>query len=250
MNGPRFKNILERFDLQTDLWWLAIMATGLLGSVLAAFAFHHSGAFWVHLTLAIRLSIVIYIARQEWGEVFRKLLTLGLVFGVFSIFPDYMLVHGFIKGKLIYPPEASTLLLASPAYAMLGWTVRIVEFGYLVTRVYAILMKRWSGETGLGLAMVVGGVSSAILLGSREFLGAHAGWWSYGSAHVLIGSTSPVYTIAAAALFFGIFLNRFSHYVEEDAPGLHVQIRHGAILAAILFASYLFCYVLVEHSFR
>ena len=163
------------------------MATGLLGSVLGAFAFPHFGDFWVYLTLATRLSIVIYIARQEWGEVFRKLLFLGLVLGVFSIFPDYMLVNWFNKGKLIYPTDVSTLLLVSPAYAMLGWTVRIVEFGYLVTRVYGILMKRWTGETGLGMAMVVGGVSSAILLGSREFLGAHAGWWTYADAHALIG---------------------------------------------------------------
>ena len=250
MNGPRFTKILDQFDLQTDLWWLALMATGLLGSVLGAFAFPHSGAFWVYLTLATRLSMVIYIARQEWGEVFRKLLSLGLVMGVFSIFPDYMLVHWFDKGKLIYPPEASALLLVSPAYAMLGWTVRIVEFGYLVTRVYGIVMKRWSGETGLGLAMVVGGVSSAILVGSREFLGAHAGLWTYADAHALIGSTSPVYTIAAAGLFFGIFLMQFANYVDEETPGLHMQIRHGAILAGLLFASYFFSYVLIEGPFK
>lgn len=246
MIGPRLKKLLEELDLQTDLWWLALMAIGLLGSVLGAFAFKEWGLFWAYLTLATRLCIVVHLGRQEWGRVFKKLLPLGLAFGVFSIFPDYLLIHVPRKGYLHFPPEAGVLLLASPAYVILGWALRIVEFGYLVTRVYGIFIKRWPGETGLGVSMVVGGASSAILVGSREYLGAHAGWWGYGRAGAFIGGASPVYTLAAAALFFGFFLLRFPKYVEDESQGLMKEVRHGALLSGILIACYGVSYFLIE----
>ena len=74
MKTDPLHELVAGLDLQTDLWWLAMILSGFLATFLAAFGFRDSGAFFVWLAVLVRLAIAVGISQQPFGGVFGRLL--------------------------------------------------------------------------------------------------------------------------------------------------------------------------------
>jgi hypothetical protein len=246
MNTEKLRGLIGQLDLQTDLWWLATLLSGLMSTVLAAIAFPDHGVFWAYATVMVQLSIIVCLSQQAWGAIFGRLLALGLATGAFEIFADYLLVswgrpH---SGQRVYP-AASALFLKSPAYVPLGWACAIVVLGYPILRIYGAVSKRITGDAGLGMTMVAGGFLSALVTACTEFLAVRAEWWQYDGGN-LLGESYAFYIIMATFFSFFAFLPIFVRYVSCAGTRLYASIRFGVIYAALIFLSFALSHFLIE----
>lgn len=245
MNVDKLKETSSALDLQTDLWWLVLMFTGLLSAVLGGLAFEDAGAFWIWLSVLFRTAIVLGLQQQPWGAVFGKLFWFGLVAGVFEIFADWLLV-GWQKGGRVYP--GGGVLLASPLYMPLLWALAITEFGYAIVRIYGLVSKRVSGEMGLGITMVLGGGIAAISTAAGEFLAVRAEWWSYLPGHSIIGDSCALYVVLAQLFNFFLFLPLFGRYLSCPGTRVYAALRYGIIFSGILFVTLWFAHFVAERQ--
>ncbi len=245
MINDRLRELIDGLDIQTDLWWLATVLSGLAAAMLGAFAFPESGLFWAYLSVLLRLSFAACLAQQPWGTVFARLLPLGLAAGAFAIFPDYLLVQGFKTAQRAYPPSEARVL-ASPLYVPLAWACAVVELGYVVLRVGGIAPKRWPGQTGQGMTMLAAGLVAAVSAACGEVLAVKARWWSYGPGHSVIEDTVAAHVVVAYFFTFMGFLPVFSRYVACPGTRVYATIRYGAVFAGLLFGSLLLSYALTE----
>ncbi len=243
MNVEKLKEVSCALDLQTDLWWLVMMFTGLLSAVLGGLAFEESGAFWVWLSVLFRLALVVGLMQQPWGAVFGTLFWFGLVAGVFEIFADSLLV-GWRAGGRVYPGAA--VLLDSPLYMPLFWALAITEFGYAIVRLYGLVSKPVSGEMGLGVTMVLGGGIAAVSTAAGEFLAVRAGWWSYQPGKSIIGDACALYVVLAQLFNFFLFLPLFARYLACPGTRVYAALRYGIIFSGILFVSLWFSHFVAE----
>ena len=246
MNTDKLRELTGGFDLQTDLWWLATLLSGLMAAVLAAIAFPDHGVFWAYATVMVRLAMVLCLAQQPWGALFGRLLALGLATGAFEIFADYLMVNWGREssGHRAYPP-GSALLLASPAYVPLGWACAAVDFGYPILRLYGAVSKRLPGDAGLGLSMVAGGFLAALVTSCTEFLAVRAGWWSYRGG-LLLGDGCPFYVVMGVFFAWFAFLPLFARFVACAGTRIYAAIRFGAIYGGVIFLSFALAHFLVE----
>lgn len=245
MIHERLRETIGGLDIQTDLWWLATVLSGLVCAMLGAFAFPESGLFWAYLSVLLRLSFAACLAQQAWATVFARLLPLGLAVGVFSIFPDYLLAHGFRAAQRVYPPSEARIL-ASPLYVPLHWTCAVVELGYVALRAGGIATRRWSGQTGQGLAMLASGAVAAVSAACLEVLAVKARWWSYRGGHSVIEDAMASHVVAAHFFAFLGFLPVFSRYAACGGTRLYAAIRYGAVFSGLVFGSVLMAYALFE----
>ena len=246
MNTEKLRELIGQFDLQTDLWWLATLLSGLMTTVLAAIAFPDHGAFWAYATVMAQLAIVVCLSQQPWGTIFGRLLALGLATAVFEIFADYLLVswgrpH---SGQRVYP-AGSAIFLKSPPYASLAWACAIVVYGYPILRLYGAVSKRITGDAALGMSMAAGGFLAALVTACTEFLAVRAEWWQYDGG-VLLGESCAFYVVMATFFSYFAFLPLFARYVSCAGTRLYASIRFGAIYAAIIFLSLALSHFLVE----
>lgn len=246
MNTDSLRELIRGFDLQTDLWWLATMLSGLMATVLAAIGFPDHGVFWAYATVVVRLALVVCLSQQPWGAIFGRLLALGIATGVFVIFTDYLLVNWGreASGQRIYP-AGSALLLASPAYVPLGWAMSIVDFGYPILRVYGAVSRRLTGDAGLGVAMVAGGFLGALVTACTDFLAVRAGWWSY-KGGVLLGDSVAFYVVMGVFFAWFAFLPLFARYIACPGTRIYASVRFGAIYGGIIFLCFALAHFLVE----
>ena len=126
MKTEPLKELVAGLDLQTDLWWLAMILSGFLATFLAAFGFPGAGAFFIYLAVLVRLAIAVGVSQQPFGTVFRRLLPLGLSTGVFAIFGDFLLVNWREQGQRVYPDHTG-VLLSSPIYLPLLWSALVID---------------------------------------------------------------------------------------------------------------------------
>jgi hypothetical protein len=243
--SERLREVIDGLDIQTDLWWLATVLSGLVCAMLGAFAFPESGLFWAYLSVLLRLSFAACLAQQAWGTVFARLLPLGLAVGIFSIFPDYLLTQGFRAAQRVYPATEARLL-ASPLYVPLAWACAVVELGYVALRVGGIMTKRWPGQTGQGLAMLASGATAAVSAACLEVLAVKARWWSYRPGQSVIEDAMALHVVAAHFFVFLGFLPVFSRYAACGGTRLYATIRYGAVFAGLIFGSVLMAYALFE----
>jgi hypothetical protein len=246
MNTDKLRELIRGFDLQTDLWWLATLLSGLMATVLAAIAFPDHGVFWAYATVMVRLAIVLCLAQQPWGAIFGQLLALGLATGAFEIFADYLMVNWGRggSGQRAYP-SGSALLLASPVYVPLGWACAVADFGYPILRLYGAVTKRLTGDAGLGVTMVAAGFLAATLTACLEFLAVRAGWWSY-TGGILLGESCPFYVVMGVFFAWFAFLPLFSRYVACAGTRTYAAIRFGAIYGGIIFLGFALAHFLIE----
>ncbi len=245
MINERIRELVEGLDIQTDLWWLATALIGLAAAMMGAFAFQEAGLFWCYLSVLLRLSIVVCLAQQPWGAVFARLLPLGLVAGMFAIFPDYLLARGFRTAQRVYTDSGATVL-ASPLYVPLAWACSLTEVGYVTLRLSGIFTKRWPGQTGLGLTMLAGGVVAAVSAACYEILAVKGRWWYYRPGHAVIEDTLAAHVVVSHFFVFMGFMPVFSRYMACDGTRLFAAIRYGIIFAGIIFGGVLFSYGLTE----
>lgn len=244
----RLREEVDRLELQTDLWWLALLFSGLLSALLGGVAFADHGIFWAYLSVFVRLALVVGLTQQAWGGIYAKLLPLGLVAGVFSVFSDYMAIHWFNAGQLTYP-AGQGLVLGSPLYGPLFWAVSFVEFGYASLRIFGILPRKFPGETGRVLAMAVGGSVAALTIGCHDSLATMAGWWKYRSGHAVSEGGFAFYVLASKFFVFLCFLPVFARYAASPGGRLLSALRFGIILGGVIFMSTAVSYLLVMGFF-
>src|SRR4029453_3122202 len=72
MKTEALKELVAGLDLQTDLWWLAMILSGFLATFLAAFGFPGAGPFFIWLAVLVRLAIVAGVSQQPFGAVFGR----------------------------------------------------------------------------------------------------------------------------------------------------------------------------------
>ena len=247
MKTEPLKELVAGLDLQTDLWWLAMILSGFLATFLAAFGFPGAGTFFIYLAVLVRLAIAAGISQQPFGGVFGRLLPLGLVAGLFALFGDHMLVNWVEpdRGQRIYP-EHSGVLLSSPIYVPLYWACLVIEFGYMIVRIWGLASEFLSNEAAMGVTMVAGGLLAAVWTACTDFWAVKAGWWSYRPGQVILGGACALYVVIGAFFIFAAFPPLFVRYLGCTGGRLYASIRYGAIFGAIIFLSYLTSHLLVE----
>jgi len=246
MKTEPLKELVSGLDLQTDLWWLAMILTGFLATFLAAFGFPNAGSFFVWLAVLVRLAIVAGVSQQAYGGVFVRLLPFGLVAGLFAIFGDHMLVTWSERGQRVYP-EHSGVLLSSPLYVPLFWSCLIIEFGYTILRIYGLIVKHVNGELPFYGAMLIGGLIAALWTACTDFWAVKAKWWSYQEGEIL-GGACALYVVIATFFIFCAFLPLFLGYLNCAGSRLYASVRYGLIYGLVIFVSYVIAHLLVEHK--
>jgi len=246
MNTEPLKELVSGLDLQTDLWWLAMILSGFLSTFLAAFGFPNAGPFFIYLAVLVRLAIVAGVSQQPFGAVFGRLLPLGLATGVFSLFGDHMLVNWTEYGQRVYP-EHTGVLLSSPIYMPLFWACSVIEFGYVIVRIWGIVATLVPGEAATGVTIVSGGVIAAVWTACMDFWAVKAGWWSYRSGKWILGGACALYVVIASFLIFCAFLPILLRYLACPGSRTYASVRYGAIFGGVIFICYIIAHLLVEH---
>lgn len=247
MKTEPLKALVGGLDLQTDLWWLAMILAGFLATFLAAFGFPGAGSFFAWLSVLVRLAIVTGVSQQPYGAVFVRLLPFGLAAGLFSIFGDHMLVTWSEGGQRVYP-ESTGVLLSSPLYIPLFWCCLVVEFGYTTLRIYGLITKTVSGELPFYAAILVGGVIASLWTACMDFWAVKAKWWSYQPGEVILGGACALYVVIATFFIFCAFLPVFLGYLSCTGSRLFASVRYGSIFGFVIFLSYVIAHLLVEHK--
>lgn len=244
MTNERFEELTKGLDIQTDLWWVALLVSDLLALLLAALAFPEAGLFWAWLSVLVRFSVFLCLSRQPWAGLFERLLMLGLAAGIFEIFSDYLLVSW--KGQRVYAGSAP--LLASPLYMPLAWACWIAEFGYPIVRLHGVIARRVAGEMGLGLSMVAGGMLAGVVTTCTDSLAVMAGWWKYRAPAVSVGDAGALYVAAGYFFIFFPFLPVFIRFVGCPGGRLYAAVRYGLIFAGVIFVGFATAHLLIERS--
>jgi len=247
MKTEPLKELVAGLDLQTDLWWLAMILTGFLATFLAAFGFPGAGSFFAWLAVFVRLGIAAGVSQQPYGGIFARLLPFGLVTGLFAIFGDHMLVNWTERGQRVYP-EHSGVLLSSPLYMPLLWTCLVVEFGYTIIRLYGLVAKHVTGDVPFYLAMLLGGLIAGLWTACMDFWAVKAKWWSYQEGEVILGGACALYVVIATFFIFSAFLPVFLGYLSTAGSRLFASIKYGLIYGVIIFVAYVISHLLVEHK--
>ncbi|HEV3026552.1 MAG TPA: hypothetical protein VG457_03215 [Planctomycetota bacterium] len=248
MKTEPLKDLVAGLDLQTDLWWLAMILTGFLATFLAAFGFPGAGSFFVWLAVLVRLAIVAGVSQQPYGAVFVRLLPLGLVVGCFAIFGDHMLVNWSDRAQRVYP-EHSGVLLSSPLYLPLLWSCLFIEFGYTILRIYGLIAKHLTGDLPFYGAMLLGGLIAALWTACTDFWAVKAKWWSYQTDDsVILGGACALYVVIATFFIFCAFLPLFLGYLSCSGSRIYASVRYGLIFGLVIFVSYVVAHLLVEHK--
>jgi hypothetical protein len=245
MKTDPLKELVAGLDLQTDLWWLAMILSGFLATFLAAFGFPGAGAFFIYLAVIVRLAIAVGVSQQPFGTVFRRLLPLGLSTGVFAIFGDYLLVNWREQGQRVYP-EHTGVLLSSPLYLPLLWTCSVIEFGYVIARIWGLVTSMLPAEAANAASIVTGGLIAAIWTACTDFWAVKAGWWSYQSGNWILGGSCALYVVIASFFIFCVFLPVLVRYLACPGSLIYASIRYGAVMGVVIFVSYVAAHFLVE----
>ncbi|MBV8881994.1 MAG: hypothetical protein JO332_18705, partial [Planctomycetaceae bacterium] len=241
------REVVADLDLQTDLWWLAMILAGFLSTFLAAFAFPGAGSFFAWLAVLVRLAIAVGISQQPFGAIFGRLLPFALVAGLFSIFGDHMLVNWTERAQRVYPDHTG-VLLSSPLYIPLFWTCLIIEFGYTIIRLYGLAAKNGGGDLPFYGAMLAGGVIAGLWTACTDFWAVKARWWRYDTDGVILGGACALYVVIGTFFIFCAFLPVFRGYLTCAGSRVFASVRYGLIYGIVIFVSYIVAHMLVEHK--
>lgn len=163
---------------------------GLLGLlVICHLAAAWLAAGWRTAALTDLLALV-YLAllatHQPWRPLLLRLMALGLVAGVLELATDAAGEN--FAHSLSYPP-GEPLLWASPVYMPVSWMLVLSVLAYLAWR-----LADSTRRMALGRAVALTALAGAINIPFYEEAAAHAGWWHYTPARLMLGHT-PVYVL-------------------------------------------------------
>jgi hypothetical protein len=240
--GDALGYILVGLGPRTDAVWLAGNAIGLGLTLAAAFLFPGHGLIFAYLAVTVRLALYAQAAAWPDGAYFNQMLRLGLVAGFFEIFADYVLVRLLVSGRLVYLTR-DAVLLESPLYMPFAWACVIVELGYVSVRLYSLARERpW----GAWVASLAGGLTAMVFIGLYEYFAFRAGWWKYEPARVMIGPYCAAYIPLGEGLMFLAMLPLLTWLGQRDESLSRRAFRGGIAFAAIILASYVVAYIVLE----
>ncbi len=253
LEHPGFLARLSQLSPASDLAWLAALLTGVVFTLIAAFAFPYpqspSGKFWAYSGLLIRGAIFFSAGERlggRGGETLSRLFALGLVAGAFELPIDWALIHWVKSGQLVYLTGNDVVLLGSPVWMPLAWACVIVELGYPALRLYGL----WRERIGLRLAAVtttlIVAVAAGITVGFYEYFAYRAGWWKYLPAHAMLGDFCALYIPLGEFLMFLAILPLAARVVGEESHPRAAAITGGIGFAVAIAAGYGVAYALLE----
>ena len=222
--------------------WLAGNVIGLGLTLAAAFLFPGHGLVFAYLAVTLRLLLYMLAAGRSEGGYFDQMVRLGLVAGFFEIFADYVLVRVLVSGRLVYLTR-DAVLLESPLYMPFAWACVIVEFAYVPVRLHSLLR---GAPWGSWAASLVGGLAAGFSIGLYEYFAFRAGWWKYEPARVMIGPYCAAYIPLGECLMFLAMLPLLTWLGRAEPSVGRRAIVGGVAFAAIILASYIVAYVVLE----
>lgn len=246
-----FERHLDELSPASDRIWLAGMATGLVLTLVAAFAPLplNGGTMCAYLGLLIRTALYASAGetlRGRGGAVLAGLFRLGIVAGLFELIVDWWLVHGVANGRLVYLGGHDVVLLASPIWMPLAWACVIVELGYGAIRLFGTLRTRLGQRRAGVVASLVVAFAAGSMVGFYEYFAFRAGWWKYEPAHAMIGSFCAVFIVVGEALMFLAILPIAARALSRDDRPLTSAIAGGAAFSVSILAGYALAYLLLE----
>ena len=173
--------------------WILVIGTIALGMTLIVTAWAaHLGWALAACTAVVLNAIILWhiIARKD--ALFARLFVFGIVAGLAELPADHFSV--VVKNVLTYPP-AEPMLWTSPLYMPLGYSVILVQFGWVAWRV----MQRH----GMWASVLVTGAIGGLNVPIYEYFAKGAGYWTYHDTGMLF-NTVPYYIPAGEIIFMAV----------------------------------------------
>src|ERR1700675_690406 len=172
--SPNFARHIEALSPASDAMWVGGMTTGLVLTLVAAFAPlpASGGTMCAYLGLFIRTALYASAGEtlpRRGGATIVALLRVGIVAGLFELIVDWWLVHGVANGRLDYLGARDVVLLASPVWMPLAWACVIVELGYPAVRLFGGLRARIDPRRAALIASVVIALAAGVTVGFYEY---------------------------------------------------------------------------------
>jgi hypothetical protein len=253
LERPGFLDRLAELSAASDRLWLSGLLTGVVLTLVAAFAFPYpsspSGKFWAYLGLLIRGFLYLQAGqslRGRGGLVLTRLFALGLVAGAFEIPVDWALIHWVKNGRLVYLSGNDVVLLGSPIWMPLAWACVIVELGYPALRLFGLWRPRLGPRSAAIWSSLLVAVAAGNTVGFYEYFAYLAGWWKYEPARVMIGAHCALYIPLGEFLMFLPVLPIVAGAVGEEESPLASAIGAGVRFAGMIALGYALAYLALE----
>ena len=181
------------------------------------------------LAFSVLIADVVYIIRTD-DRILGKFLFFGLVGGTTELLADAWLVA---KTKTLFYQTGEPLLIDSPVYMPIAWTVVLVQIGYIGFWVY----KKY----GLAIATIVSGLIGGTVIPLYESFAKGAGWWFYDDPGRMIWNT-PYYIILGEFLL-ALMLPLLLLWCNRKP--FYWTIPIGVLMGLWIWLSYVVAYTLV-----
>ncbi len=210
--------------------WMIVLATIVLGLALAVAGWSlRLGWVGAAASAAVLNGILLWHIVTRRDQLFARLLLFGVVAGFAELPADWFSVS---HGLLLYPPH-EPFLWTSPAYMPFGYSVVLVQWGFLA---------RWfTARFGLGPAMALTGLLGGLNVPGYEFLARRSGYWEYHNVGMFFGAVP--YYIAAGEVLWNAALPMLARRIERASPGTIVLL--GLLQGAIMYMSWWLSFLLL-----
>jgi hypothetical protein len=204
--------------------WQLVLGTMALGMTLILLAAKfHLGWKIAALSALLINALLLWHALARKDALFLKLFVFGLVAGIAELPSDWFSVS--VKGVLSYP-GGEPMVWTSPLYMPLGYSVLLVQFGWVGWRT----LHRF----GLAKSVLITGVAGGAMVPVYEYLAHSANYWTYQNTAMLF-NTVPYYIPAGELVFMAAvpFMLR-----KLDRGGLGTATVLGIVEGAIMFVAW------------
>jgi hypothetical protein len=204
--------------------WQLVLASIAVGMTLILIAWHWRLGWPVAAASALLLNAAtLWHARARRDDLFLKLFVFGLVAGIAELPSDWFSVS--VKGVLTYPPD-EPMVWTSPLYMPLGYSVILVQFGWVGWRVLQ--------RHGMAASVVVTGLVGGLNVPVYEYLAHGANYWTYGDTNLLFGAVPPY--IPAGEVAFMAVLPLMLRPIARG--GLGTAAAYGLLMGGVMFVAW------------
>lgn len=216
--------------LERARWKLVLGTIGIGVGLMVVFWATNFGL-WGGWILAIGLNALIlrHCIRQKDGFMTRLWL-FGVVAGFAELPSDAFSVG---EGVLLYP-DVGPFLWTSPAYMPFGYSVLLVQFGFIAR----YFLKRFGMTKAIVLTGLVGGLNVPIY----EYLADGAGFWFYQDTWMLFGTVPPFIIVGEIAL--AAVLPPMVRHMERS--GWIAPIGWGLVEGAVMYVGWSWAFALLQ----
>jgi hypothetical protein len=212
--------------------WQLVLASITVGMTLILIAWKYQLGWKVAALSALLLNgATLWHAIARKDALFLKLFVFGIVAGIAELPSDWFSVS--VKGVLTYPAN-EPMIWTSPLYMPLGYSVLLVQFGWVGWRVLQ--------RHGLLASVIVTGLVGGLNVPIYEYLARGADYWTYQNTAMLFGAV-PYYIPAGEVVFMAVvplMLRRL------DRGGLWTAAGLGVIEGAVMFVAWWAAFALLQ----